>query len=604
MNGARKINRKDRAAGQRGAALITTLIISLLLVTACVAMLTAAGHHSRNVTDVLSETKAYYAAESGIQATINVLRGNTEPLDPYDATPTDQDISYTRASKPTESNRDGEISSVARLSRWLDYNYTPAGKTLPDRVVIGTPAADYTPNSGTAYSVEVDDPDNTSELTEFTTVGSFLQSDGITFASSRTYGSAGNTITISFEDVATPVTVQHSEPAKTSLGSFKIVKQGTGAQITDKLRFRIDYKMTKPRIATRSIRGEITQASPTSVNVNYDSYKYFLVGSTITLCENEGCTSPSPLGSSFAQTMTVPTPNPNPNKVYASLTPVEPYRLRLKSTGYGPNGARKQLEAIIQRNFFNDLASSSAVAMIGPGAGFVFKPGESAQVTYCGVEYVPKGEDDPKKEAYKCEVPAGTIVATVPSIGLSDPANLKFVLDNPPKTAPNPPPALLGAETPDWQQSSYALDNLINLHQIAAEKSLRYFPSGDQPADFGDYTKGTGITFCDGDCELQGNGGGILIVTGKLTLVGNFGFKGLIIVTGADGVVRKGAGNGQIIGNLIIAPYDPNNLAAGFLPPKYDMSGGGISDIIYSSSSIEFDGQTAISDFMQGVAEK
>jgi hypothetical protein len=39
---------------------------------------------------VLSETKAYYAAESGLQATINVLRGNT------DTTPTNEadDIDY------------------------------------------------------------------------------------------------------------------------------------------------------------------------------------------------------------------------------------------------------------------------------------------------------------------------------------------------------------------------------------------------------------------------------------------------------------------------------------------------------------------------------
>jgi hypothetical protein len=39
---------------------------------ACVAMLSAVGANSRNSTDVLSETKAYYAAESGLQATINV----------------------------------------------------------------------------------------------------------------------------------------------------------------------------------------------------------------------------------------------------------------------------------------------------------------------------------------------------------------------------------------------------------------------------------------------------------------------------------------------------------------------------------------------------
>ena len=50
------------------------MLISALLLTASVAMLTAVGANSKNTSDVLSETKAYYAAESGLQASINVFK--------------------------------------------------------------------------------------------------------------------------------------------------------------------------------------------------------------------------------------------------------------------------------------------------------------------------------------------------------------------------------------------------------------------------------------------------------------------------------------------------------------------------------------------------
>ncbi len=72
-----KINRKNNEQ-ESGAALVTVLMISVLLGIACIAMLSAVGANSRNSTDVLSETKAYYAAESGLQATINVLRGKID----------------------------------------------------------------------------------------------------------------------------------------------------------------------------------------------------------------------------------------------------------------------------------------------------------------------------------------------------------------------------------------------------------------------------------------------------------------------------------------------------------------------------------------------
>jgi type II secretory pathway component PulK len=51
---------------ERGAALITVLMISFLLIVAAAALLFAASANTSDVTDATAEEQAYYAAESGI----------------------------------------------------------------------------------------------------------------------------------------------------------------------------------------------------------------------------------------------------------------------------------------------------------------------------------------------------------------------------------------------------------------------------------------------------------------------------------------------------------------------------------------------------------
>src|SRR5687767_4586010 len=66
---------------ESGAALVTVLLIASLLLTASVMLLSGVAAGTRNGTDMLSETKAFYAAESGLQATINALRHRNPKLD-------------------------------------------------------------------------------------------------------------------------------------------------------------------------------------------------------------------------------------------------------------------------------------------------------------------------------------------------------------------------------------------------------------------------------------------------------------------------------------------------------------------------------------------
>jgi hypothetical protein len=108
--------------------------------------------------------QAYYGAEAGLQATLNVLRGGVQPNPLFAANPVggvaaQNIIDFRKALTRNTSNLAGDPNTAdIRLSRWLTYNYTPAGGTYADRVAI---SPGYNPFSGVAYSVELSDPDAT-----------------------------------------------------------------------------------------------------------------------------------------------------------------------------------------------------------------------------------------------------------------------------------------------------------------------------------------------------------------------------------------------------------------------------------------------------------
>jgi hypothetical protein len=291
-------------------------------------------------------------------------------------------------------------------------------------------------------------------------------------------------------------------------------------------------------------------------------------------------------------------------------------RLRIRSTGYGPRGAVKQLEAIIQSNYFNGLGAPATVTLVGPrsttnpATNFKFNPGSSAAMTYSGAD-VATGATD-------IIPPVGTTNPPDPLTG--DDPNLDDVIAGfgakMSKTVTGVPSNVTD-EIPRWMSSPAKLDAAVRtlydaaLNSYDASNPTGRVWSGTNPTSWGDNATGTGITFCDGDCTLGPiAGGGVLVVTGQLTLKGNFNFNGIIIVTGKDGVLRDGAGNGTIQGNVVVAPYvnslmsgSPPAPADGFLAPVWDSKGSGNSDIVYNSNN-ELAGLGAISNIVLGVAEK
>ena len=113
---------------ERGAALITVLLISTLLLLAGGALLVATSTTATTTLDSTAETQAYYAAEAGLEAALNVLRGNVAP----DASlPVGTKMSFRNACTVVTSNKVGDLSGVARLSGWLQYSGLTANSTVP-----------------------------------------------------------------------------------------------------------------------------------------------------------------------------------------------------------------------------------------------------------------------------------------------------------------------------------------------------------------------------------------------------------------------------------------------------------------------------------------
>lgn len=633
--------KRDRR-NERGAALVMVLMIAFLLLVASAALLLESSMNTANVTDSVAEQQAYYAAESGIQSALNVLRGNTAVNEPIaslnaaapppsaggeewawlnplgwiettasaSATPSPSPnpllnkIDFRKAVTLATSNNSTDSSTAARLSRWINYNYTPTGQSAPDRVTIGT--GTYNPETGMAYSVTVKDPDNISNTIVYSTVGRIEQSDG-SLASSSTISSGANSVTFTYVPASpspSSITI-NSGVADTNLGTFQMSYRGssTGMTLTEALRFEIVINMISPYQTTKIIRGAIMpngtiKATSAGVYILYDSELFTMMGSWITLKNVSYFSAPTATPPEIGYKMTPTAPPTNTGTVGetsidVSMTPTEPTRVVVRAVGYGPRGARKQLETVVQKNFFNGLSAPATLTLIGPktktgSPNFMFEPGNSQNVTYSGDDVVSN--------------------LLIPSIGTSSDDNLTTVegqvlCGKRCKADVAGFPANVSEEMPFWLQSAKNLDDTIESLKIVAQASGRYYTSGETPPNFGDNANARGITFVDGDVSISGAGGGILVCTGKLTLNGAFDFNGLIIVTGAEGVRRSGTGNGEIHGNMVVAPYNKNNLLGGFLPSQFDTRGGGTSEMRYNSSSVA-NGMLAVSNFVQGVAEK
>lgn len=138
----------EKRPGERGAALLTSLLVSTLLLIAGGAVVLTTSLSATNAVDSTAESQAYYAAEAGLQATLNILRGNGTPNPSGTIT-----LSFRKAitiDSNYYSNRQNDPSTVPRLSRWLSYTVNGDYTSANSRVSLGT---------NTSFTVELYNPD-------------------------------------------------------------------------------------------------------------------------------------------------------------------------------------------------------------------------------------------------------------------------------------------------------------------------------------------------------------------------------------------------------------------------------------------------------------
>lgn len=553
---------------ERGAALVSVLLLSMLLLIAGGALVLTTTMSATTAIDSTAEMQAYYGAEAGLQSTINVLRGNV-----YNGAGTPP-ASFRSAVEPASSNAATDPATgqnIARLSSWLSYTDTA---TYPSRVIANGEAG----SNIIAYDVTARDLDD-SKTVQYSTTGTFdAGTSGCTVAGlALTCGNGANTFTLTYiPQAATALTAYPS--VNSGLGSFQLTKATSGnieIAATTPVTFRLRINQTLPWAGYDTINARISgqvNAAGSTLTVTFSGSTAKVDGTGYVLCA--GC---SPLTINYAGVSGVIT------NLTAAVTAPQPRRILVRSTGYGPKGAIKRLEMVLNQSVF-DFEAPAVLTMRGAdsNANMTFEIGSSNAKTYSGVDHagaqiqlptfavigsdVAKADEGIKKESTVADPELGYLdISTVPT-GTTVPT--------------------IQVQTPDFLRTAAAAREALTALQTTAESMGRYY----SPANNASHTvtaantTPTGITFVDGDCNLEG-GSGLLVVTGTLNMNGNPSFNGVILVLGDGTVNRDGGGNGNIYGAMVVASFNRNG-NGGFTAPSFNTNGGGNSTMQYDSLAV------------------
>lgn len=265
-------------------------------------------------------------------------------------------------------------------------------------------------------------------------------------------------------------------------------------------------------------------------------------------------------------------------------------RVMITAVGGTPNGSLETVQAIIEHDPLLPLSPKSAITLIGPSP--VYNPGSSSTKHYTG--------DD-------CDG-AGVPGYNVPIVGVVNDTAIPDVVDNLGKHEHN---YTSGTLTPE--------ETVANLndtsHPAVLEPLDAAWQDCQQLHDIIDYMRGKAKTLCtDGTaCTLPAPsldnfifidddvtigphiGAGLLVVTGSLTINGDFDWDGQLLVVGEGSVVRSGGGGGTISGGILVADIaGPDNVfgnaddcSTGFDSPVFDTSGGGNSLVSFCGQNLD-----------------
>jgi hypothetical protein len=274
------------------------------------------------------------------------------------------------------------------------------------------------------------------------------------------------------------------------------------------------------------------------------------------------------------------------------LATYKPDRLRIRVLGLGPNNSQKKMEIVVNRytleydvNAVVTLPNGSGdpIAFSLGGSNVTSTSGADASGTAAGIAayLVSNGDYNTTNNVIDGCLPDGSNCGgSGPNVSPGDPA----VLGN------NNTPSFLES-VPKAREFLYGTEGMKN----AAINQGRYFTTEtaakNSAAGLGANNPDGVFTFVDGDLTLgpgSPTGQGTLIVTGDLTLDGNFNFNGVIMVLGSGRVYRSGGGHGNIYGAMFVAKFSPTGATTdAFGAPTFDTSGGGTSNIQYSSDAVD-----------------
>jgi hypothetical protein len=280
--------------------------------------------------------------------------------------------------------------------------------------------------------------------------------------------------------------------------------------------------------------------------------------------------------------------DPNRTQLNAG-TSYRPVRLLIQSTGYGPKGAVKRMEVLIDNSGFGFVAHA-AIAIRSDDDNLdgmpVFSVGSSQPHSY-------SGEDQavPAQPA----VPAFAVTNTADydmgdgfgPLGLQGKGEAAIADDSANISGAAQIAKLDPTTLEDYLRTPQGARNLLNRLEATARIRGRYFNTDSAAGptttpDFGSEADPQ-FTFVNGNADLGGStvGAGLLVVTGKLTMSGSSTFKGIVLALGAGNVERNGTPGAA--GAILLAKFARTGTSTKFEAPSLDTDGGGNSSIRYDS---------------------